>query len=273
MVTEELAYQWLQKTYEKGAIVFTHSSPDFRTVDGKGWEVKPARNKVVVFGKRQVERLRKFSEESGEECFIVIYETPLANEDSVEPSVIAPLSELTIPGYWREYKLYAPPDTKRSEDVEKTVQKRLSTMVKRDDETLIKELAEAETRFLISEEELKTAELKRVLLLATFVAAREYFRQVHGFSPYSPKAANIYPQDNTDIRKYRFARMKVDTAIKDALEENNGELYESQVADILRGGGLAAQEKHVFIEPFSHIGIRKEGNKLVLIAKKEEEVT
>jgi hypothetical protein len=271
METEKLAYQWLQKTYEKEAIVFTHGSPDFRTSDGKGWEVKPSRNKVVVFGKNQVERLRQFAVESQEPCFVLIYDMPRTAEESIEPTIIVPLIELEIPGYWREYRLYAPPTTTVDMNIEKRIQQRLEARKNLGlptSQTLVKELVEAETRLVAADNELKDSEIRKAVALATFITTRKLFKQEYGFSPYAQRAGNIYPQDSKQGRGFRFSGMKIDEAILEILQDHESLTLPILIQTLNSGGLTIRDEQRVFIEPFIRLGIRVEGNKLTHVTTK-----
>jgi len=92
--TETLAYAWLiEQGYSEADITFRHrQSPDFLTEDGKGWEVKLARQKQVVFSETQIIQLREHPDVT-----ILIFDDP-------EP-LVAPFSSLLIPGYYRGYHL------------------------------------------------------------------------------------------------------------------------------------------------------------------------
>lgn len=57
--TETVAYGWLRRHYAAADISFhARRSPDFRTADGKGWEVKLARNRALLFSVRQMATLQ-----------------------------------------------------------------------------------------------------------------------------------------------------------------------------------------------------------------------
>lgn len=93
--SEQKAYTWLVSQGHKGIVFNGRTSPDFATESGIGFEVKTARNGVVLFSDSQWETL-----EQHPHVRVVIF------NDADAPLAIAEFSELPKPpSYWRQFRL------------------------------------------------------------------------------------------------------------------------------------------------------------------------
>lgn len=95
-ITERAAYAWLcaSEGYTPDTLRFQRrASPDFLGADGRAWEVKLVRNRVVVFAASQLEALRDVA------CAVVLW------GGGTQPEAVVPFADLEIPGQWRQYRL------------------------------------------------------------------------------------------------------------------------------------------------------------------------
>ncbi len=102
--TESLALAWLQRRYAEEDITFhPRSSPDFTTADGKGWEVKLARQNAVVFTQRQADGLDA-------DCAVLIW----ADWESPEPATILRFGDIPLPGRLGRYTFTVTPEADKT---------------------------------------------------------------------------------------------------------------------------------------------------------------
>lgn len=97
-ISEQKAYRWLQYQGYKGIVFRARVTPDFITEDGKGFEVKKARNNSIWFSYGQFESLQEMSNTD-----ILVY------DDDETPIAIIPFNEIKDgQKYWKNIRIINP---------------------------------------------------------------------------------------------------------------------------------------------------------------------
>lgn len=90
--TEIKGSNWLRRQGYQGFLFYCRQSPDFLTPDGKGFEIKLARNNTIVFFESQVQSLKGHPDVT-----IVVFD-----DTSDEPIALIPFREIPLKtSYWR----------------------------------------------------------------------------------------------------------------------------------------------------------------------------